>query len=123
MLKKPFLDQKNTLENTNQIECIIISSYVIPMDRKDILVSNVPGENIYTKKRFAVDACNEDLLAIDGNISDNEIIYNIETISLPDVEINYHEQVETLINQFVELMQNFKIECKEHDWIRQRGFN
>jgi Zinc knuckle len=67
-------------------------------------------ENIYTKEIFAVDACNEDLLTIDGNISDNETIYSIETISLPDVEINYQEQVEPLINQFVELMQKFKIE-------------
>jgi hypothetical protein len=77
-------------------------------------------ENIYSKERFEVDAYNEDLLAIDGNILDNETIYSIETISLPNEEINYQEQVESLINQCVELMQIFKIECKEHDWIEQK---
>jgi hypothetical protein len=61
-------------------------------------------ENIYTKERFAADAYNEDLLAIDENISDNKIIYSIEIISLSDEEIHYQEQVEHLINQFVELM-------------------
>lgn len=102
--KKPFLRKERHVRrfNPNRTYKRKLQCYACGDDNH--LSPNCPKrQNMRNKEALLIDCVNEDIIAIDQDMSDNESIYSIESIEIRSSEIDSSEEDIGLIDELVPL--------------------